>query len=88
MNAKTTAARAKRSDRVMDQLVKRMEARSHRDGLSGKYHALNKRLELLTWMDRTPAERRREIARLSRETHRTAVAWLKAHAKCERLSAK
>lgn len=88
MNAKTTATRAKRSDRVADQLVKRIMALSHRDGLSGKYYALNKRLELLMWMDRTPAERRREIARLSRERNRTVVAWQKADDKYERLSAK
>jgi hypothetical protein len=88
MNAKTKAPNAKRSDSAMDQLVKRINARSHRDSLSAEYHVLMDQLKLLEWMDRTPADRRREVNRLYRECNRKAVAWQKAHDKCERLSAK
>ena len=85
MNAKTIA---KRSDRVMDQLVKGIKARSHRDSLASKYHELWDQLKVLQWMDRTPEERRREVKRLWRECDRAAAAWQKARDKCERLSAK
>jgi len=87
MSTKTTATRAKRSDRVMDQLVKRINARSHRDGLSSKYCALIDQLTLLEWMDRTPAARRREVNRLRRDCVRVGAAWQKARDKCERLGA-
>jgi len=39
---------------------------------------------LLEWMDRTPADRKREVNRLRREYHRVGAAWYKAHTKCER----
>ena len=87
MNAKTKAPNAKRSDSAIDQMVKRINARSHRDSLSAEYHVLMDQLKLLEWMDRTPADRRREVNRLYRECHRKAVAWQKARDKCERLSA-
>jgi hypothetical protein len=87
MSAKTTATRAKRGDSAMDQLVKRINARSHRDSLGAEYHVLMDQLKLLEWMDRTPADRRREVNRLYRECNRKAVAWQKARDKCERLSA-
>lgn len=88
MSAKTKTPRAKRSDRVMDQLVKRINARAHRDSLSSKYCVLMDQATLLEWMDRTPADRRREVQRLHRERIRIAIAWQKARDKCERLSAK
>jgi len=87
MSAKTTATRAKRCDRVMDQLVKGINARSQRDSLNSKYCALIDQLTLLEWMDRTPADRRREVNRLRRECVRVGAAWQKARDKCERLSA-
>jgi hypothetical protein len=87
MNAKTTATRAKRSNDVMDRLVKGINARSQRDSLDRKYFALTDQLTLLEWMDRTPAARRREVNRLRRERVRVCTAWQKARAKCERLSA-
>lgn len=87
MNAKTKTPSAKRSDRVMDRLVKRINARSHRDSLISQYHALRDQRRLLEWMDRTPADRRREVNRLYRECDRVAAAWQKASDKCERLSA-
>lgn len=88
MNTKTTTPGAKRSDRVIDRLVKRTNARAHRDGLVSQYYALMDQRKLLEWMDRTPADRRREINRLYRECNRVAVAWQKASDKCERLGAK
>lgn len=87
MNAKTKTPSAKRSDRVMDRLVKRVKARSHRDSIASKYYLLMDQLKVLQWMDRTPAERRREVKRLGRECDRVAAAWQKASDKCERLSA-
>lgn len=88
MSAKTKAPNAKHSDSATDQFVKRMNALSHRDSLSAEYHVLMDQLKLLEWMDRTPADRRREVNRLYRECHRKAVAWQKARDKYERLSAK
>jgi hypothetical protein len=88
MNARTTATRAKRSNDVMDRLVKGINARSQRDSLNSKYCALIDQLTLLEWMDRTPAARRREVNRLRRECGRVGAAWQKARDKCERLSAK
>jgi len=87
MNAKTKAPNAKRSDSAIDQMVKRINARSHRDSLSAEYHVLMDQLKLLEWMDRPPADRRREVNRLYRECNRKAVAWQKARDKYERLSA-
>ena len=88
MNTKTTTPNAKRSDRVVDMFVKRIEARSCRDSLSDQYHMLMDQLKVLQWMDRTPADRLREIKRLRRECERTAAAWQKAYDKCERMGAK
>lgn len=88
MNAKTTATRAKRSHRVADTFVKRIYARAHRDALEAQSLALANQVRLMEWMDRTPAERRREVNRLYRECRRNTVAWRKASDKCERLGAK
>jgi len=84
MNAKTKAPGAKRSGDLMDQLVKAVKARSCRDSLDAQCRALMAQRMLLEWMDRTPADRKREVNRLRREYHRVGAAWYKAHTKCER----
>lgn len=79
MNAKTTATRAKRK-RTVDYFAP-LHALNERDRIGTEYWKTFRQQELLEWMDRTPAERRREVERLRRKVCRLGTQWGKADQK-------
>ncbi len=80
MNAKTAAKRGYVADYWAP-----LHALNERDSIGTEYWKTLRRQELLEWMDRTPAERRREVQRLKREVRSLHTKWSKADRKYKKI---